>query len=238
MEVFSCIYFKNGMGRNPAQVNIKTRELFVNPVIWERLPESFRRFLILHEEGHLKGGPNGTPAISEFAADMYAFRQYKNTEPNSLKKSVFAIDALLGNSPEQTKRKLLVYSAALLEDWSHNKNEQALVEYHNVKSELEQYHNVTGMVQANSDTSNWIGAAIGAVMTIVGYGVKANQDGKVGESIEETEALALGNFYESWKANANAKEASLIQSATIKYTILIFIVLAISGVIIYKIKKK
>jgi hypothetical protein len=235
---FTNVTYKENMGRNPAQVDRRTGDLFVNPQLWNAMPESFRRFILLHEEGHLKGGPNGTPTADEAAADLYAFRQYKNTEPNSLKNSVIALDTLLGHSPEQIKRKLLIYSAALLEDWQHNRNAKALVEYHNIKAELEQYHHVKGLLDTNSNQSNWIGAAISGIMSLVGYGMKAKQDGEIEKTVEEQEAYNLGRAYELFKNNSDKQESKMFKSVEVKYTLIIVAILSITGLIIYKITKK
>ena len=100
------------MPGNPAQVDRTTGDLFIDPISWEKMPESRRRFILLHEEGHLKGGKDGGPTSNELEADLYAFRQFKHTEPDSLKKSVIALDLVLGSSPDQIKRKLMIYAAA------------------------------------------------------------------------------------------------------------------------------
>ncbi len=234
---FLSVTYKNGMGRNPAQVNRRTGELFVNPDSWDKMPESFRRFILLHEEGHLKGGKGGTPTADEVAADLYAFRNYKNTEPGSLKKSVIALDALLGNSPEQIKRKLLIYSAALLEDYQHNGNKKALVEYFNVKAELKDYHNIS-IPGYDSDYSNWIGAAIGAVMSIVGVAVNNKAGNDLEDSQTQTEAQILNNSYEQLKFNDAVRDSEALKSVQKKYTLIILFVLFGLTVAMYLFLKK
>lgn len=233
--VFNNVTYKDTGKGNPAQVNRRTSDLFINPAIWNDMPEPFRRFILLHEEGHLKGGKNGGPTSDEVEADLYAFRNYKNTEPNSLKNSVIILDSLLGHSREQIKRKLLIYSAALLEDWQHNKNEKALVEYHNIQGELKEYFNVTIPI-ANTEVSNWVGSAISAVMSLVGYGVSATQSNgnDAEEAQENAKGIILENEYELYKYQKSEKQSNEDLSITFKYGILIFIILSGFGLIIYK----
>lgn len=234
------------MPGNPAQVDRKTGELFINPYSWETMPESMRRFILLHEEGHLKGGQNGGPTENELKADLYAFRQFKHTEPNSLKKSVVALDMVLGKSPEHIKRKLLIYSAALLEDWHVNKNPKAIVEYHNIKGELEQYHGISGLPEVSSDKSNFVaiaGLIISAAVT--GYQMysksKASNDAQAQQdayNVAVQTQLAnqnLQNIYNIEKQKDKAKESSI----NTKYILGISLVLGVAILSIwYYIKKK
>jgi len=234
------------MPGNPAQVDRETGDLFINPYSWEAMPESMRRFILLHEEGHLKGGIDGGPTENEIEADLYAFRQFKHTEPDSLKKSVIALDLVLGRSAEQIKRKLLVYSAALLEDWHINKNPKAIVEYHNVKGELEKYHGITGLPEVHSDKSNFVviaSALIGAAIT--GYQMyaksKAAQDAQGQQdayNIAVQTQLANQNLQSIYNIE-NQKDQAKESSINTKYLIAISLVLGIAFLAIwFYIKKK
>ena len=182
------------MGANPAQVDRRTGDLFLNKILWEQMTPEMRQFVLLHEEGHLKGGKDGTSTRDEIAADLYAFRNYDKTTPGNLKAAVKSLDKILGVSEEHTKRKLMVYAAALLEDWQLNKNGKALAEYFNVKGELEKYHNVSGLPNVEeTDVSNIIPAIIGAV--VAGAGMYMNSQSK-------KDAAEAAELY-GWSAQAN-----------------------------------
>ena len=233
------------MPGNPAQVDRVTGDLFIDPYSWENMTESMRRFILLHEEGHLKGGADGGPTSNELEADLYAFRQYKHTEPGSLKKSVIALDLVLGNSPDQIKRKLMIYSAALLEDWQVNKNPKALVEYHNIRGELIKYHDVELPV-VDSDKSNFVviaSAIIGAVVT----GVKmysSSQAKKNAESEQNAyntaaETQYVNQYLQSIYAGEAQKDAAQEKAINMKYLMVIGVVLFISMLVYwYYFKRK
>jgi hypothetical protein len=54
-----------------AKVNRKTGVLYLNPVIWDRLPTDQKDFVLLHEQGHLKLQTN-----DEFKAHKYAISKF------------------------------------------------------------------------------------------------------------------------------------------------------------------
>ncbi|NPD47486.1 hypothetical protein [Lentimicrobium sp. S6] len=228
----------------PAEVDRVTKELFINSRFWDDIPESFQRFILLHEEGHLIGGENGQSTSNEIEADLYAFRNYKNTEPGSLKKAVFAIDKLLGKTPDQIKRKLIVYAAALLEDWKFNKNEKALVEYFNVKAELQEYYDVE-LPEVPGDKSGFVqivAAVIGLAVTGVSMYAKnkarknaLNAEKQYG--IEATKAnsdLIMQQIY----AMDGQKKDKAISDVNMKYLGIISLVITIAFLAWYFIIKK
>lgn len=59
------------MGNIPARVDRVTGELQINPRIWSNLPNDYKDYILLHEEGHLK---LMTP--DEAAANNYAISNY------------------------------------------------------------------------------------------------------------------------------------------------------------------
>lgn len=227
------------MPGNPAQVDRLTGDLFIDPHSWENMPESMRRFILLHEEGHLKGGKDGGATSNELEADLYAFRQFKHTEPDSLKKSVIALDMVLGSSPDQIKRKLMIYAAALLEDWQVNKNPKALVEYHNIRGELSKYHDVEIPV-LDSDKSNFVmiaSAIIGAAVT----GLKMYSNAQAKKSAQADQSAYdmkvqsqianqnLQSIYEIERQKDQAKESQI----RTKYIMAIMLVVLVTSLALW-----
>ena len=194
------------MGANPAQVNRLTGDLFLNKIMWDQMSKEMRRFVLLHEEGHLKGGKDGTPTANEIAADLYAFRSYDKSEPGNLKSVVKSLDKILGLSDEHTKRKLMVYAAALLEDWLLNKNGKALAEYFNVKGELEKYHNVSGLPSIDSDLSGMAFlAALPAILSAITAGAGMHLSSK-----DKREAAEAAELY-GWGLQAHTSNNIISQ---------------------------
>lgn len=133
---FSRVYPKR-MGTNPAQVDRKTGELFVNPDVWPYLPDSFKTWILLHEEGHLKGGANGEPTADELLADKYAFEHYVGTEKQSLRKSVLILHKTLPkHNQQQWNRIITMYARALEYDYRKFGNKVALKELEAIRGQF------------------------------------------------------------------------------------------------------
>ena len=132
----------------------------------------------------------------------------------------------------------------LLEDWQVNKNAKALVEYHNIRSELKKYHDVE-IPEAISDRSDFVGIAsaiIGAVVTGVGMYNKSKA-----KQQSDADQLAYNNAVQTQTANTNLQslyglEAKNDQdkqaSITLKYTIGIIIVLGVLLGLFFYLKRK
>lgn len=168
---FTSIHTKR-MGQNPAQVNRGTGELFINPDVWPYLPESFKSWILLHEEGHLKGGPGGEPTADELLADKYAFEHFVGTEKESLRKSVKILhDSLPKHSEQQWKRIITMYARALEYDYRKNGNKEALEELERLNYELQGYVNVSNEPFFQTEKSNWVTAVMGLLGSIFTSGV-------------------------------------------------------------------
>jgi hypothetical protein len=95
---FSKITYHSNLGATPARVNRKTGELQINIPVWNTLTPEAKRFVFLHEEGHLV-----LQTRNELAADKYAFEKYVG-EGHSLKAGVKALTRVLGNNPNHIIR--------------------------------------------------------------------------------------------------------------------------------------
>ena len=91
--MFSKITYHSDLGTTPARVNRKTGELQINLPVWERLTPDEKRFVELHEEGHLV-----LQTRNELAADRYAFKKYAE-EGRSLKAGVKSLTKMLQDKP-------------------------------------------------------------------------------------------------------------------------------------------
>lgn len=96
--IFSKITYHNNLGTTPARVNRQTGELQINLPVWEKLTSEEKRFVELHEEGHLV-----LQTKNELAADRYAFKKYAD-EGYSLKAGVKALTKVLQDKPNHLIR--------------------------------------------------------------------------------------------------------------------------------------
>ena len=93
------------MGKNPASVEMDSKELILNRDTFPKLPKFTQKFIIEHEKGHLAHDTD-----SEELADAYALKSLYKSEHKSLKKSVKALVDIL---PEDNKRIEILYNKAL-----------------------------------------------------------------------------------------------------------------------------
>lgn len=83
----------------PAAVNTKTGVLYINEDEFYKLGENSRRFVIMHELGHLNSEETG-----EYAADEYAFEKMLNLGDSSLNIIKAFYDAMPFTDSEQKQR--------------------------------------------------------------------------------------------------------------------------------------
>ena len=93
------------MGKNPASVEMGTKELILNRDTFPHLPNFTKKFIIEHEKGHLDYNTD-----NEELADAYALKSLYKTERKSLKKSIKALVDIL---PDGDKRIESLYNKAL-----------------------------------------------------------------------------------------------------------------------------
>ncbi|MDD5358579.1 MAG: hypothetical protein PHX80_05490 [Candidatus Nanoarchaeia archaeon] len=107
----------------PARAFHNTGKIQVNLSRWNQIPDEFhKKFILGHEEGHLKGKTN-----NELFADNYAFFKLVGKDPFSLQRSVTALtDNLPPNSIGRDQRITAQTIRALKYDYYINKNQAAL----------------------------------------------------------------------------------------------------------------
>jgi len=91
--------------------------IIINPDLFYRYDEFERKWLLLHEEGHIM-----LDTSDEIEADAYAFDYLVNTEYRSMKRMLELLDKILSFvnwHPSQEKRKQALYRRALQWDKSH-----------------------------------------------------------------------------------------------------------------------
>lgn len=126
----SITYVRN-IGSTPARVNRKTGELQINMDVWPKLKPEHKRFVLLHEEGHVV-----LDTSDELAVDAYAFKKYA-AEGYSLTESVKAITRLLNsNNPEHNLRANLQLQRALEYDHFVNKNNRIILNNHSTMKQI------------------------------------------------------------------------------------------------------
>lgn len=134
----SGVVFSNEIGETPANCNLKTRIIKLNPDYWKILNDEQRFYVLEHEAGHIN-----LQSHSEFDADQYASTQYLKSG-RSPKQSVFAISKVLPlTNYEQRKRLEMQLERASEYDYSINKNNNALkilkIMNTNTENELDEF---------------------------------------------------------------------------------------------------
>lgn len=132
------IVFSDEIGETPANCNLKTRIIKLNPEYWKELNDDQRFYVIAHEAGHIN-----LQTRSEFEADQYASKLYLESG-RSPKQSVFSISKVLPlNNYEQRKRLEYQLERASEYDYQINKNNNALkilkIMNMNTENELDEF---------------------------------------------------------------------------------------------------
>ncbi len=105
----------------PARVNRMTGEIILNRSRWDKIPDEYKKFILLHEAGHYK-----LQTKNELLADKYAFQHFAGTEPMSLKNSVKSISQILPfTRQEHFDRFNSISKQALIFDAENNNNLKA-----------------------------------------------------------------------------------------------------------------
>lgn len=110
------------IGETPAAVSQSEGIIYINPIIYNRLTDFEKKFVILHEMGHYYLNTR-----DEIKADAYAFSVLAGTEFQSLKKSVATIDNTLLDS-NSTKAKRLHAMKTLVLQWDYENGNTAVKE--------------------------------------------------------------------------------------------------------------
>ncbi|MDO9187128.1 MAG: hypothetical protein Q7W13_14030 [Bacteroidia bacterium] len=132
------VVFSDEIGETPANCNLKTRIIKLNPEYWKKLNDDQRFYVIAHEAGHIN-----LQTRSEFEADQYASKLYLESG-RSPKESVFSISKVLPlNNYEQRKRLEYQLERASEYDYQINKNNNALkilkIMNENTENELDEF---------------------------------------------------------------------------------------------------
>lgn len=121
MKEIKIIAIRNypGMDDCPAGCLIDEALIIINPDTFYSYSPFQRKFILLHEEGHIML-KTGTEVEDEILADAYAFDRLAGTEFRSLKQSLEFLDALLvPGLPSTDKRIQALYKRALEWDNRH-----------------------------------------------------------------------------------------------------------------------
>lgn len=132
------VVFSDEIGETPANCNLKTRIIKLNPEYWKKLNDDQRFYVIAHEAGHIN-----LQTRSEFEADQYASKLYLESG-RSPKQSVFSISKVLPlKNYEQRKRLEYQLERASEYDYQINKNNNALkilkIMNENTENELDEF---------------------------------------------------------------------------------------------------
>jgi hypothetical protein len=120
MNVFNSVKYEGfaEMGKNPASVEMGTKDLILNRDEFPKLPKFTQKFIIEHEKGHLLYDTD-----DEQRADEHALKSLYKTEHKSLKKS---IKALVDFLPDGDPRIENLYNEALKIDKGENNMRQRI----------------------------------------------------------------------------------------------------------------
>ena len=121
MGDFTIEYVENGMGKNPASVNLDTKVIKVNAPLFKTYTPLQKNVVLLHEKGHV----HYDTVDNEEWADRFALELLAGSEPQSLRKSVDALLGVLASCEIPESRKKAVIISALRIDAERFGNEHA-----------------------------------------------------------------------------------------------------------------
>lgn len=115
-HIKQTIYKSNGeMIDTPAAIDRDSATLFINPKLWFKLTPFQRKFVRLHEIGHLV-----LDTDIEELADAYAFNRLVNTEYRSMKQMIETLETILDpNRTGHSMRIQALYKKAIAWDKAH-----------------------------------------------------------------------------------------------------------------------
>lgn len=147
----------------PAAVNTKTGVLYINENEFYKLGENSRRFVIMHELGHLNSDKTG-----EYAADEYAFEKMVGLGDSSIKIIKAFYDAMPFTDSEQ-KQRAEVLLKKVFENEFRNGNTKAKAVVDIFDSIMPGEENLHNFFKNGSllKISGKIGQAIGGVLTAI-----------------------------------------------------------------------
>ena len=188
-QIPSCIsvLYYDSSNAGVAKCSRSTGEVWVNSVLFNKVPDDIKLFILAHEAGHI-----AQDTTNEFAADKWAFDYYTkqlnaNGKPRSLRSAIRALSDLLPlTNGEQETRLMSLLSHALQYDYKVNGNENALNELNEIRKTMNigLSHNEALMLE-----SQFLGIPIGlAVVNKVTGGAVKNAVKNVRENIAQNQA--------------------------------------------------
>ena len=94
---------------SPASCNRKKQIIYLNDSIWNQIPESLQKIIILHEQGHIIKNTS-----SEILADEYAYEHFAGSEPKSLKNLINVFDNYLDLMDENDQVRFFAMATKVL----------------------------------------------------------------------------------------------------------------------------
>jgi len=112
----------DNLGDTPAVCSRAKQIIWINGRIWDKLPITYRNFILEHERGHIILNTR-----SEFDADKFASDRTLGTQPMSIKDSVKVLLFALPKQSAEAKRRIYEQAQRALQyDYFVNENEKAL----------------------------------------------------------------------------------------------------------------
>ncbi len=97
--MFTSVNYQD-LGTTVAQVNRKTGALFINPAIWQNLPQEYKNYVLMHEEGHLK-----LQTADEYEANKYAVGRFVEAgvlTDDEFGRRIVVLSEILGDKGRET----------------------------------------------------------------------------------------------------------------------------------------
>jgi hypothetical protein len=150
------VIYSDEIGDTPANCNLKTRIIKVNPEYWKTFDDDRKFYVIYHEAGHINLQTHNELEADEYASDMYL------KSGRSPKKSVYAISKVLPlTNYEQRKRLENQLERASEYDYEINNNPNALkiLRHMNehMENELDEFESNYFGADDDSDDDNFKG---------------------------------------------------------------------------------
>ncbi len=184
MKTFSSIY-ETILIDGPALVNVKTAALYINPFEWRKLGDTAKKFVILHELGHLNAAED-----SEIAADKWAFWHSVELGENNIALLKDFYDALFNKEREVTQEQIERGEQMLhcvLTEAVANDNEIATQIWEIIKApaNTDDVRGFIGLITAGAS------AAVGLANTLIKNRKAKKEQEKINEANEKAEKELL-----------------------------------------------
>ena len=196
MKGITKIITVEDLGNTPAKVNRLTGEMYISKRHFSKMPPIYRKFVLFHEEGHVKLNTTSEEAADNYAVDELIKRGYPLSE---ILKSLTKV--LTFNNKEHYGRAMVVFNKLREHDYKVNGNTKVLSQ--KIQNQMEtpainvydqQFDYESNAIGAILGAAGGIMSGVGAVTNALGIGGGGGGGGSNPVKLAVEEAVRTGTF--------------------------------------------